>query len=272
MSSRILKLRWPAKCRVCRTSLPAGTRAWWDAQARAMTCTACRSLVLRPAVAEPPRTPLERGRPGASATREHRQRRCNREARTRSAHPRIGGLLLALRHAPQHESAWRQGALGEKAVAAYLERRTANGPAIVLYDRCMPGTRANIDLLAVAPTGVYVVDVKANKGKLRVATPLLSAERLLIEGRNRTKLIDGLERQISAVRDSLSAAGEPYVPVVGVLCFTKADFPLIGTLKIRGHRLLHLRALAKKLNNKGALTPTAIDALAGTLAAALPPA
>jgi hypothetical protein len=272
MSSRVLKLRWPAKCSACSTSLAAGTRALWDAQARSVTCIACRSGALQPAVADRPCSQLERGRPGASAARAHHHRRSNREARTRTAHPRIGGLLLALRPQPQHESAWLQGALGERAIASYLERRTARGPTIVLYDRRMPGSRANIDVLAIAPTGVYVIDAKAIKGKVRVARPLLSAERLLIEGRNRTKLIDGLERQISAVRDTLSAAGYPNLPVLGVLCFTKADFPLLGTLEIRGHRLHHRRALAKRLNRKGTLTPMAIGALAGQLAAALPPA
>jgi hypothetical protein len=73
----------------------------------------------------------------------------------------------------------------------------------------MPGSHANIDVPAIAPTGLYVIDVKANRGKVRVAIPLLSAERLLIEGRNQTKMIDGLERQICAVRDALSAGGHP---------------------------------------------------------------
>lgn len=272
MSSRVLKLRWPTKCIACSSSLAAGTRAWWDAQERSVTCMTCRTAALQPAVADRPCGRLERGQPGASATRVHRHRRSNREARTRMDHPLIGGLLLALRDEPQHESAWRQGALGERAIASYLDRRTANGPAIVLYDRRMPGSRANVDVLAIAPTGVYVIDAKAIKGKVRVAKPLFSAERLLIEGRNRTKLIDSLERQISAVRDALSAARHPDVPVLGVLCFTKADFPLLGTLEIRGHRLHHRRALAKRLNRKGTLTPAAIDALAGELAAALPPA
>jgi hypothetical protein len=111
-----------------------------------------------------------------------------------------------------------------------------------------------------------VIDVKANKGKVRVATPLLSAERLLIEGRNQTKMIDGLERQICAVRDALSAGGHPDLPVRGALCFTKAELPLLGTRKIRRHRLLGRRALARTLNSKGPLTSTTIDAVARTLA------
>lgn len=266
------KLRWPAKCVVCGARLSPGDRAWWDATSRMVTCMTCPDVGSQLAVPQGIASPLDRGAPAASVAREYRRRRSKREAQTRRSHPRIGGLLLALRGPPRQESAWRKGALGEHTVASYLERCTADGPAIVLYDRGMPGTRANIDVLAVAPTGVYVIDVKANKGKVRVATLKRGSERLQIEGWNRTRWIDGLEWQISAVRGALSASGHLEVPVLGVLCFTKADFPLLGTLEIRGHRLLHRRALAKKLNNKGALTPTAIDAVARTLAVALEPA
>jgi hypothetical protein len=177
-----------------------------------------------------------------------------------------------LRGAPQHESAWERGARGEEAIGAYLERHTASGPAIVLYDRRMPDTRANIDVIAVAPTGVYVIDVKANEGNVSVVKSLLTRERLLIAGRNRTKLIDGLERQISATRHALGATGYSNIPVLGVLCFTKAMFPPLGTLNIRQHRLLHSRALARKLNRKGPLTPMTIDVVARALAEAFTPA
>jgi hypothetical protein len=204
--------------------------------------------------------------------REYQRRKSKREARTRKAHPRIGGLLLALRGAPQHESAFRRGELGEQSLATSLERRTADGPAIILYDRRMPGARGNIDLLAIAPTGVYVIDAKAIKGKVRIGRPLFGREKLMIAGINRTKLIDGLDRQVAAVHGALAGTGQPDLSVLGVLCFTKADLPLLGSRRIRGHQLLYCRGLAKKLNGKGAMTTAAIDALARTLAAALPPA
>jgi hypothetical protein len=215
---------------------------------------------------------LDRGRPGASVAREHQRRKSNRETRTREAHPRIGGLLLALSGTPRHETAFRLGELGEKAVAASLERGTKQGLAIVLHDRRMPGGHGNIDHLVIAPTGVFVVDAKDIKGKVRVENPLFGAARLMIAGRNRTKLIDGLDRQVAAVRRALAANNHADVPVQGALCFTKADLPLLGTLKMRGHLLLHRRALIKRLNASGPLGPSAIDTLARTLAGALPPA
>ena len=215
---------------------------------------------------------LDRGQPGASVAREHRRRKSSREARTREAHPWIGGLLLALRAAPRHESAFHRGELGETAVAAYLEKRTARGPAILLHDRRMPGGYGNIDHLAVAPNGVFVIDAKNINGKVRVANPLFGSAKLLIRGRDRTKLIDGLDRQVHAVRRALTARGHPGVPVQGVLCFVSADLPLFGTPTIRGHCLLHRRALAKRLNKDGSLQPPAIDLLARALAAAFPSA
>jgi Nuclease-related domain len=272
MPSRVLKLRRSDVCCACDAVLPAGTRAGWDAATRKVTCVACLETATAPALADAMAPALDRGRPGDSIAREHERRRRNREARTREAHPRIGGLLLALGKPPQHETAFHRGFLGEEAVAASLEQRTADGPAILLHNRRMSGGRGDIDHVAIAPTGVFVIDTKAVKGKVHVARPLFGAEKLTVSGRDRTKLIDGLDRQVDAVRAALDRNGRPDVPVQGALCFTRADLPLLGTLKMRGHLLLYRKALAKKLNADGPLGPPAIDTLARALAAALPPA
>jgi hypothetical protein len=203
--------------------------------------------------------------------REYERRKRNRELRTREDHPRIGGFLLAVRGAPQHERAFHSGEIGEREVAAALERRTADGPTILLHDRRMPGGYGNIDHLAIAPTGVFVIDAKNIKGKVRVANPMFGPSRLMVSGHNRTRLIDGLERQVSVVQRALSACGQE-IPVRGVLCFTSAELPLLGTLRMRGHLLVHCKALARRLNAKGPLEPPAIDTLAHSLAKALPPA
>jgi hypothetical protein len=126
-----------------------------------------------------PAAPPPPGTAGASALREYERRKRNREERTRARHPHIGGLILALTGTPQSEAAFRQGGLGESEVAASLEKRTAGGPTVLLYDRRMPGGHGNIDLLAVAQTGVYVIDAKAHKGKVSITTPLIGRSRLL---------------------------------------------------------------------------------------------
>jgi hypothetical protein len=74
------------------------------------------------------------------------------------------------------------------------------------------------------------------------------------------------------VRRVLARHGHDEVPVLGILCFTNADLPLLGAGKIRGHRLLHRRATARELNRSGPLAPEAIAAIATELEAGFPPA
>jgi len=256
--------------------LPAGSLGWWDAPTRTVTCPSCRETSPEGSFAPgvPPQlaqAALERGQAGASVAREYQRRKRNREARVRKAHPRIGGLLLLLGGSPQHERAFHIGEIGEREVAATLERRTAKGSAVILHDRRMPGGYGNIDHLAIAPTGVFVIDAKNIKGKVRVANPPFGPPRLMIAGRNRTKLIDGLDRQVSVVREAVATCGHE-VPVRGALCFTTAELPLFGTLSMHEHLLVHRKALAKRLDTNGPLPPVAIDELARDLARALPPA
>ncbi len=273
MSSRVLILRRADSCRACGARLAAGTRAHWNAVRREVTCLQCleRTVTARTDALELP-VALERGHAGASAEREHARRRHNREARAHERHPHIGGVLLALRGAPQHERAFAQGGAGERAVGGWLERRTAKSGTVVLHDRRMPGGLGNIDHLAIAPRGVYVVDAKAVRGRVRVTHPLLGKPRLLVAGRDCTKFADGLDRQIGAVRRALAEVGRPEIRVYGALCFTKAGLPLLGGAQIRGHRLHYRAALARKLNRRGPLARGEIAELARALATALPPA
>jgi hypothetical protein len=248
-----------------------GTDAWWDPVKRQVTCRSCREA--SEGSEAPPQPEIEAdldpGQPGASIAREYDRRKHNREKRVRRAHPRIGGLLLRLNGEPQHQRAFQIGELGEKAVAESLEKSIAGGPVQTLYNRSMPGGRGDIDILAIAPSGVFVIDAKAVTGKVRIATPWFGKPKLLVNGSNRTKLIDGLDRQVAAVWDAVGA-DHPDVPIQGVLCFTTADLPLWPTPKMRGHLLLYRKALGKRLNAAGPLSPTAINALAGQLATALP--
>jgi hypothetical protein len=263
-----LDIRRDDACATCGDGLAAGTTAWWDSEAHTITCTACSDTAgTSPAPAQPP---LHVGDPGASLMRERDRRRRNREQRVRQAHPRVGGLLLALQNPPQHESAFHQGALAERAVADSLAIRTDSDRIIPLHNRRMPSGRGDIDHLAIAPTGVWVIDTKDWKGKVEISSPWFGTPRLLIRGRDCTKLIDGLERQIAAVRAALDGYQE--ITVRGARCFTKADLPFLRTQTFRGHLLLYRRALAKRLNADGPLSAASVEQLARHLSTLLPPA
>lgn len=219
---------------------------------------------------------LDLGTAGASGRREHERRRAKREDRTRERHPRIGGLLLKLQDAPEHEKAWATGAAGEEVLAQLLHKRCPDVP--VLHDRRMPRSRANIDHLAIASSGVHVIDAKRYKGKIEVRKPLFGEERLLIAGRDKAKLVEGLKRQVDAVRTALDSAGSQ-VPVHGCFCFVNpkgqsggSAIPLLRTLSIDGLPLYYPRRLAKRLNRAGDLGADEAFALAKTLGGMFPPA
>jgi hypothetical protein len=138
------------------------------------------------------------GHAGASARREHARRKARREETTLRRHPRTGKVWLALQEAPQHERRWAHGAGGEELVAEALAKR-CRPEVVVLHDRRLSRSRANVDHLAVAPTGVWVIDTKRYSGKIRIEKPMLGAAKLTIAGRDRTKLVEGLSKQVAAV-------------------------------------------------------------------------
>jgi hypothetical protein len=130
--------------------------------------------------------------------------------------------------------------------------------------------RPLIDHLVVAPCGVFVIDAKQYSGEVRVVDLGFRGMRLMIAGRDRTKLLEGLDRQLSVVRDELTSGARADVPLRGVLCFTTGELPRFKALEIRGHLLLTRRALGRRLDAEGPLSAAAIDEIARALGAALP--
>lgn len=149
---------------------------------------------------------------------------------------------------------------------------------LVLHDRQIPGRRTNIDHLAIAPSGVFVIDAKRYKGKIEVRKPFFGDPSLFIAGRKKTKLVEGLAQQRDVVRSALAEA-IPEMPVHACFCFLNpagrsgaSGLPLIRTLSINGFPLFYPRKLSKRLNSPGALTTESRREVAELLAAALPPA
>lgn len=70
--------------------------------------------------------------------------------------------LLALSDDPQSTTAWAVGAQGEGLLAKRLDGLADQG-VLTLHDPRIPGTRANIDHIAIAAPGVYVIDAKRYK-------------------------------------------------------------------------------------------------------------
>ena len=82
------------------------------------------------------------------------------------------GLVVAalvgwrLRFRPSEQArTWQRGARGERRTAHLLDRLTREG-FVVFHDLAVPGSRANVDHLAIGPTGLFVIDSKQWTGSV----------------------------------------------------------------------------------------------------------
>ena len=231
-----------------------------------------------------PRTVVDIGDPGGSLQAQYERRSGAREARVRERFPRMGGFLLAVFPDPASTVAFSKGALGERRVAARLAE--LSGPGVLfLHNRNLgPGRRdGDVDHMALTAGGVYVIDAKHYKNaKVRVRrtggmfSPV--REQLMVNGRDRSKLLDSVARQNEAVRHALGTFEHPGVtaagiPVISVLCFVGADLPLFGTPRVDGVPLLGPKGTAELLREStGSLDQDTLAAVHRHLAEAMPPA
>jgi hypothetical protein len=271
--SRLMRLRYAGTCSVCRVPLPAKTEAYWHADDRAVTCVACetghRWEPSTPAEAVSP-PELDRGRPGGSARAEYERRHRKREERLEARWGPVAGVAKFLTDDPQSTKAWASGAAGERLAAQRLEKRLGRG-AILLHDRRVPGTRGNIDHLAIASSGVWVIDTKSFAGKVERRNKggwLRPDWRLYIGGRDRTKGLDGLERQVAAVERVLA---RPDVPVNAALCTVEAEWPPFKkAFRQNGIWVARASGLAPMILETGPLDEEAVQAVAVALASRMP--
>ena len=159
--------------------------------------------------------------PGTSARREYERLHADYEATLLRERRFIGSLLLKLQDDPLRTRAWERGASGERIVGARLDK--LDGIA-VLHDRRIPGTRTDIDHIAIGPGGVYVIDAKLYGGMVRHrrADHLRRDRRVSIEGDERAKLVARMRTQVSAITRALV---ETPIPVTAAICFVDAEWP-----------------------------------------------
>jgi len=253
----------------------------WDADARTATCLGCAgaragSRARRGAgESTPPAGAGSRptgGGAGDSARREYERLHDRRSSQIDDRFGRLAGVVRFLFDDPQSTRAWLVGSEGERRLARSLEARVGDS-AVLLHDRRIPRSRANIDHLAVAASGVWVVDAKAYAGRVerRDKGGLFNVDdRLYVGGRDRTRLVDGMARQVDAVRGALAGLD---APVRAALCFVDADWGLFARpFRLRDVVVASGARLAELIGEPGPLTHARVLEVADRLAAALPPA
>lgn len=222
-----MKLRYAGMCSLCGEEIPQGIQAFYNTSARTVRHIDCDAEI-------------DRGVAGASARREHERRRARDDAKVAEQKAGVQAVF---------GTGFVGGAVGEERVAEFLDQLGEVG-VVALHDRRIPGTRANIDHIAITPWGVWVIDAKRYLNKRPDAITeggffgVGGTLRLTVGGRKHDELVDGVLRQTERV---MTVVGDA-VTVRGALAFVDADWPLVGgNFTIRGVAVLWPRRLAKLL-------------------------
>lgn len=217
---------------------------------------------------------FDRGTPGRSADAEYRRRRARDELRRQQQFGRFAWLAELFGGERQTTRAWSTGADGERRVAAELERALGD-QGIVLHDRRVPGSWGNIDHLAVAPSGVWVVDAKEYGGRVErrdVGGWFRSDVRLYVGRRDRGEAVDGVRRQREAVRRMLEHdLGDDAPPLHAAICLVGAEWTWFARpFSLDGIWVAWPRRLGRMLLEPALLEGQRMDRVAGALARRFP--
>jgi hypothetical protein len=174
-------------------------------------------------------------------------------------------------------TSWRQGAKGERQTARLLAKLDREGWK-VLHDLAIPGSRANVDHLAIGPGGLWVIDSKL-WGKRVHWDPRhgwMHGQAAITPELNTTRWEASEVEQ--ALADTLNAAARHLPGGYGIdvqLTWCVHGEPLPGgKLIVDGETIVNPRRLLSLLRaSRGpTLPPAAVEEIALTAAAVLRPA
>jgi hypothetical protein len=185
------------------------------------------------------------------------------------------GMARSIWGRRQTTEAWRSGGKGEQAVGAALAQ-LAPKCVISVHDRRIPGSRANIDHIAIAPSGIYVIDAKVVSGKMssRRTGPIWDRGpvRLFVGGRDKTSFVTGMDRQVAAVAAALDG-GSSQIPIHAMVVLVGVQ---VGWFErpvyVQGVWIGWRKGVGKVLAKTGPLSAPVRQQLADAIARRLPPA
>jgi hypothetical protein len=197
----------------------------------------------------------------------------------RSRFGRLGGIYLTLANEPQSITAWARGSVGERLLGEALEALHDEERLMILHDRRIPGTKANIDHVAITRSGeIWAIDAKNYKGRVRRVDKggwFTVDERLYVGTQDRTKLLRAMGAQTGAIAAALGQATieEFDLQLKAALCFVEAEWSLFAKPFSIGNVWVGWRnALCARLLRPGELSPEHLRLLARRAADALPAA
>lgn len=254
MNARLVTLRYAGHCGTCGTELRPGQQAWWNRTTRSVTCARCATEVrLTDSVA------------GRSAQRKYERLHANRDAHIAKRSAPIRWISRVIGE-PGSTTAWRKGAIGEEKLGARIASLRDEG-MVVIHDLSIPNSRANIDHVVIAPSGIHVIDAKRYSGLIKVRNG-----NLYVGSSKRTNLVEKLAGQILAIDRATVDVHLPTV-ITPVLCFVDGEWPLLGRgYELQAVKIVWPKKLYELVRRPGDLTPHQITAAGVALVHNLRPA
>ena len=158
----------------------------------------------------------------------------------------------------------------EQQIEDLLDGLAAFG-VVSFHDRRVKRTLLIVDHVVVAPSGIYVVDVRRWSGRIELrerGNVLRRSERLAVAGHDRTRIVDGVVKKASILRRSL---GGFQIPVHAVLCFVDGDWPLWARpIDIRGATVMWPKELERRAKQLGRVNVHRVVTIADLLEQSLP--
>ena len=204
---------------------------------------------------------------GASVVPDGTRRRTDagRRRRDQDAGRRALASLARARRAARTGATARSAAL-----VGGLDAEAARYPAVrALRDRRAPGRPGPaLDHVLVGPSGVLVARSRGWSGTVRVAE-----DRLFVRGLERTRAVDLVAGDVSAVRSALAGVGLGAIPVTGLLLHDRpATAGFDGSLRVRDVVLLDAPGAMLRAVDGGVLGREGVARVAAALERALRPA
>jgi len=143
---------------------------------------------------------------------------------------------------PDNAMSWAIGANGEAATARVLEPLKSEG-FVILHDRKIPGSSANIDHIVIGPPGVAIVETKSYSRRVRIRGDEVYVGGYLKTGQTVQEAIREALAVTVALADDLERRSLKVRPI---LCIHRADLPFLGASP-QGVLIVDGRGLVKTL-------------------------
>jgi len=235
------RLRFGGSCINCGNVIEKGAMGWHNPEIKKVRCSLC-----------PPRPEMAHSDPigGSSAFREAQRRGDQR---------------------------WQKGAVGEYLMAQHLHRELTHGE-VILSDRQLPDSQANVDFAVVASSGIWVIDAKKWAGKIEYKSTNFWGTKmgLFVGGKDRTPSIERIYNLVIPVRQLVP---DWSVPVEPALVFVDGDWSDRATGRLVARRPYQHgkvwigapQMITRKIKEPGYLNIDDVARLGAFLDQALPP-